>query len=291
MSIRSKIGDNFVLCLVNSDINSAIIAQILDRALGPQARFLFIDTELVSANEEERVTRLFKEIMHLDVVKIRTNGLFLNNLMIAPSHEAKTAAILNTFTDILCDFMQDADLPFCCIADGTFFTSAYHEKSKEYVSYVNALKNLDMLILQPLRNLSRDQVLELAKTLQLPVSVMETNWTPIYGVIGAVNEPIDKKRVELYTQIQDLYGKEMHKNKISVFNTRCVATFFTKPKTAKNILDQKYSVALKALDLTKADDKKKPAYLNFPNHFWIGLSKAIRAEIPEIEEVLLDLAF
>ncbi|WP_027123782.1 hypothetical protein [Mycoplasmoides pirum] len=289
-SIRKKVGNNYVICLVNSDLNSAILASILNQALGPQVRFLFIDTGLISINEEEKVDKLFNEFLKLKVIKLKSNDLFFNNIVLELNKENKDSVILNTFMEVFCDFINELDIPIYCVADGTLFTTVYKSEDKQYIEYIQAMKDLNLLILQPLRNLERNQILDLAKFLNLPMNVAETNWNSIYGCTDAMNSPITKKKLELYSKIQDLYTKELHKNKLSVLNTRCLINFLTNQSLRyKTFLKNEFYISLSVVDLSINKNSNKINYLNFPINFWSSLSKNIKNEIPEIKGVSLDL--
>ncbi|WP_033160021.1 hypothetical protein [Mycoplasmoides alvi] len=283
-SIRSRIGQNYVICLVNYDLNSAILATILRQALGHQVLFVHIDTGLISEDEKTKVSNLFEKILNLKLITIKANDAFWTNISQTMGLQNQLATITNTFIDVLSKTMYDLNLPIYCISDGTFFNNVYNESKEIYLQYMQSLKELNLLILQPLRNLTKEQLVELGNFFNLPFEVMETQWMPIYGSsIFLENTDISRIKIDLFNKIQSIYEKEMHKNHFLKFNTVCVVNFLSDDYE----YNKKFDISLKAINLIEKNVNAN--ILDLSTSFWKHLSNQIKSNIPIVNKILLDL--
>lgn len=282
-SIRNRIGSNYVLCLINYDLNSAILAYILKEALGEQVLFVFIDTGLNSINEKEKAVELFEKNLKIKIIKVKSHETFLTNLSLANGIQEQMTCIVDTFINTLSKVIYEAGVPIYCISDGTSFNSFYNENKENYSKYMEAIRSLNVLILQPMRNLDKSQLIQLGNYLALPADVIDTNWSSIYGRTTFMEGNITRSRLEVVNKIQEIYQSEMHKNNFSKFNTTCIVNFLNDQDTFTN----KFQIALKAIDLVQKDDNTN--VLNLSTTFWKNLSNQIKHRIPNINEIFVDL--
>jgi len=218
----SKVEGN-VLCGVSGGIDSTVTALLIHKAIGNRLKCVFVDNGLLRLDEAEEIENMFKNNFEVDFTKIDGQEQFLSKLngVIDPEEKRKIVGI--EFGDILTKFSKENG-QFTWLAQGTLYPDVIESGvSKGPASVikthhnVGGLPELHLKVLEPLRDLYKDEVRKVAKIIGIPQDLIARHPFPGPGlavrIIGEVTKNklditrVASKIVEEELQNADLYDK------------------------------------------------------------------------------------
>lgn len=212
------------LCAVSGGVDSSVTAALLNRAIGDRLTCVFIDTGLLREGEAERVSKLLGRDLGVHVTFVDASNQFLAGLRGVVDPEKKRKVVGKIFADVFEEFAI-TEGPFQCLAQGTLYPDVIESGRsvgpasviKTHHNVGGMPKGLSMAIVEPLRDLYKDEVRELGKLIGLPRSVVARHPFPGPGlavrVVGEVTEEKlqicrrASKIVEDVLEEEGLYGK------------------------------------------------------------------------------------
>ncbi len=198
-ALRDEIGDGHVICGVSGGVDSTVVAVMLQRAIGGQLHCIFVDNGLLRAGEAEEVQRFFREDLKIDLETLDASKLFLDRLRSEEDPEKKRISIGHTFVEA---FEQAAarhqEASF--LAQGTLYPDVIESQSvwgpsatiKTHHNVGGLPERMNLKVVEPLRELFKDEVRELADRLGLSDHLSRRHPFPGPGlavrVVGEVTE-------------------------------------------------------------------------------------------------------
>jgi GMP synthase (glutamine-hydrolysing) len=218
----SKVEGN-VLCGVSGGIDSTVAALLIHKAIGNRLKCVFVDNGLLRLNEVEEIENMFKKNFEVDFTKLDGQEQFLSKLNGVIDPEEKRKIIGKEFGNIFTKFSKENG-QFTWLAQGTLYPDVIESGvSKGPASVikthhnVGGLPKLHLKVLEPLRDLYKDEVRKVAKIIGVPQSLLVRHPFPGPGlavrIIGEVTKKklnitrIASKIVEEELQNADLYDK------------------------------------------------------------------------------------
>jgi len=199
----SKIeGD--VLCGVSGGIDSTVAALIIHRALGDRLRCVFIDNGLLRLNEEAEVEEMFRNNFRVDFTPINARERFLSRLKGVTDPEEKRKIVGEEFVQIFSDFAEKNG-PFRWLAQGTLYPDVIESGvSKGPADVIKSHHNvgglpdwLDLEVLEPLRELYKDEVRQIAKILGVPGRLLTRHPFPGPGLAVRIIGEVTPDKLEI----------------------------------------------------------------------------------------------
>jgi len=218
----SKVEGN-VLCGVSGGIDSTVTALLIHKAIGNRLKCVFVDNGLLRLNEAEEIENMFKNNFEVDFTKIDGQEQFLSKLNGVIDPEEKRKIVGKEFGNIFTKFSKENG-QFTWLAQGTLYPDVIESGvSKGPASVikthhnVGGLPELHLKVLEPLRDLYKDEVRKVAKIIGIPQDLIMRHPFPGPGlavrIIGEVTKNklditrLASKIVEEELQNADLYDK------------------------------------------------------------------------------------
>ncbi len=200
LKIRTQVGEGKVLCALSGGVDSSVVAALLYEAIGDQLIPVFVDNGLLRKGERDSVENIFKVHLKVPLVVADASEIFLGKLAGVTDPETKRKIIGHTFIEV---FEQEAKkhdgIKF--LAQGTLYPDVIESVSVNGPSVtikshhnVGGLPDwMDFELIEPLRDLFKDEVRKLGLELGLPDSLVNRHPFPGPGlgirIMGEVNKP------------------------------------------------------------------------------------------------------
>jgi len=213
----SKIEGN-VLCGVSGGIDSTVVALLIDRAIGDRLKCVFVNNGVLRLDEEKEIEDMFKNNFKVNFNLIDASEQFLGKLKGISDPEEKRKIIGNEFIRVFSDFAEKNG-PFDWLAQGTLYPDVIESGvSKGPASVIKSHHNvgglpesLNLKILEPLRELYKDEVREVAKILGVPEKLFMRHPFPGPGLAVRIIGEITPKKLEICKVASKIVEEELEK--------------------------------------------------------------------------------
>ena len=214
-SIREKVGTDHVLLGLSGGVDSSVVAALLHKAIGKQLHCVFVDTGLLRYNEARDVEKLFGDAFGIDLHTAHAQEIFLSKLAGVSDPEGKRKIIGKTFIDVFAEKAREVgNVKY--LAQGTLYPDVIESISpiggpsatiKSHHNVGGLPDDLQFDLIEPLRELFKDEVRAAGRELGLPDYVVERQPFPGPGLAVRILGDITKERVNLL-QLADLRVRE-----------------------------------------------------------------------------------
>ncbi|HVS25851.1 MAG TPA: glutamine-hydrolyzing GMP synthase [Burkholderiales bacterium] len=215
--IRSQVGKEEVILGLSGGVDSAVAATLLHRAIGKQLTCVFVDNGLLRLNEVEQVMNTFARNLGVKVVQVNASRQFLSKLAGVADPEQKRKIIGKEFIEV---FQREAEkLPQVkWLAQGTIYpdviesAGAKTKKANTIKSHHNVgglPETLHLKLLEPLRELFKDEVRELGLALGLPREMIDRHPFPGPGLGVRILGEVKKEYAELLRRADAIFIEEL----------------------------------------------------------------------------------
>jgi GMP synthase (glutamine-hydrolysing) len=223
-AIRRQVGDEEVILGLSGGVDSSVAAALIHRAIGDQLTCVFVDHGLLRLNEGDMVMDMFAGKLHAKVVRVDASELFLGKLAGVSDPEAKRKIIGGLFVDVFkaeaARIKQTHSRHVAWLAQGTIYPDVIESggaKSKKAVTIkshhnVGGLpEQLGLKLLEPLRDLFKDEVRELGVALGLPAEMVYRHPFPGPGLGVRILGEVKREYAELLRRADAIFIEELRK--------------------------------------------------------------------------------
>ena len=218
--IREQVGDKQVICGLSGGVDSSVTAALLHEAIGDQLTCVFVDHGLLRLNEGQDVVAMFRDNMNLKVIHADETELFLGELEGQSDPETKRKIIGKLFIDVFQKYAHEIEgAEF--LAQGTLYPDVIESVSfsggpsvtiKSHHNVGGLPEKMGLKLVEPLRELFKDEVRALGHELGLPASFIGRHPFPGPGLAIRCPGEITREKLEILRQADAVYIDQIRKH-------------------------------------------------------------------------------
>jgi len=295
--IRKRVGKGEVICGLSGGVDSSVLAILLNKAIGPQCKCIFVDNGLLRKNEAQKVRQAFSGKFNLDIDFVDAQDRFLKALKGVVDPEKKRKIIGKEFIEV---FTHEAKKfkGARFLAQGTLYPdviesiSASGSPSAKIKSHHNVgglPKNLSLKLIEPLRELFKDEVRQIGKILELPDSIRGRHPFPGPGLAVRIIGEITRQRLDLLREADDIAIEEIKKAN-QYANIWQAFTVLLPIKTVGVMGDKRSYENVCALRCVTSLDGMTADWAKLPDRLLGVISNRIINEVRGINRVVYDIS-
>ena len=215
--IRAQVGDGKVICGLSGGVDSAVAAVLIHEAIGDQLTCVFVDHGLMRSGEAEQVVSLFRGSYNIPLVHVNAETLFMKGLEGVTDPEAKRKFIGKTFIDVFEDeakkiggaaFLAQGTL-YPDVIESVSFTGGPSVTIKSHHNVGGLPERMNMKLVEPLRELFKDEVRALGRELGLPEVFVGRHPFPGPGLAIRIPGEVSKERCDILRKADLIYLEEI----------------------------------------------------------------------------------
>jgi GMP synthase (glutamine-hydrolysing) len=292
-AIRAQVGDEQVICGLSGGVDSAVAAALVHKAVGDQLTCVFVDTGLMRAGEAEQVEETFRRQFNVHLVHVKAADRFLEALNDIQDPERKRKIIgetfIRVFEEVATDF-QDARF----LVQGTLYPDIIESGTKD-AAKIKSHHNVGGLpddmqfdLVEPLRNLFKDEVRAVGEQLGLPEEIVWRQPFPGPGLAVRIVGTVTAERLEVLRAADAIVTEEI---KRAGLYRELWQSFAVLPAvyTVGVMGDERtyaYPVVVRAVT---SDDAMTADWARLPYEVLERLSSRIINEVPGVNRVAFDI--
>ena len=215
--IREQVGDGKVICGLSGGVDSAVAAVLIHEAIGDQLTCVFVDHGLLRQGERDQVETMFRDHYNIPLVVVDAEDRFMAGLAGETDPEKKRKFIGKTFIDVFeeeaqriggADFLAQGTL-YPDVIESVSFTGGPSVTIKSHHNVGGLPERMNMKLVEPLRELFKDEVRDLGRELGLPDIFVGRHPFPGPGLAIRIPGEVTKERCDILRKADAIYLDEI----------------------------------------------------------------------------------
>ncbi|MEM9873040.1 MAG: glutamine-hydrolyzing GMP synthase [Pseudomonadota bacterium] len=294
--IRDQVGSAKVICALSGGVDSSVAAALIHEAIGDQLTCVFVDHGLLRKNEAEEVVGMFRDHMNLQVIHADEAELFLGELDGQSDPETKRKIIGRLFIDVFQKYADQIE-GAAFLAQGTLYPDVIESVSfsggpsvtiKSHHNVGGLPEKMGLKLVEPLRELFKDEVRALGRELGLPAHFIGRHPFPGPGLAIRCPGEITRPKLEILREADAVYIDQIRKHGLydEIWQAFCAILPVRTVGVMGDGRTYDYACALRAVTSV---DGMTADYYPFSHDFLSETATRIINEVPGINRVTYDI--
>jgi len=297
--IKETVGDEHVLLALSGGVDSSVAAVLINNAIGHQLTCMFVDTGLLRKDEGKKVLEYYKKHFDLNIVFVDAKDRFLNKLKGVDEPEAKRKIIGNEFIEVFNEEIRklkgQEGAKF--LAQGTIYPDVIESQSikgpshtiKSHHNVGGLPEDLQFELLEPLKELFKDEVRKVGHELGLPETIIKRHPFPGPGLGIRVIGEVTPDKVKILQEADDIFITELMEK--GLYNKVDQAFVTLLPvKTVGVMGDQRTYEYVAAIRSVNTIDFMTATWSKLPYEFLEEVSNKIINKVNGINRIVYDIS-
>lgn len=296
--VREQVGQDKVLLGLSGGVDSSVVAALLHQAIGNQLTCVFVDTGLLRLHEADQVMAMFREQQDMQIIAVNAEQKFMQALQGVNCPEQKRKIIGRTFIEVFDEEAQKiAGVKW--LAQGTIYPDVIESaatKTKGAASVIKSHHNvgglpetLNLKLLEPIRELFKDEVRKIGLELGLPYNMVFRHPFPGPGLGVRILGEVKKEYADILRQADAIFLDELHQADLYQQVSQAFAVFL--PVKSVGVMGDgrryDYVICLRAVETV---DFMTAHWAQLPWDFLATVSNRIINEVAGVSRVTYDIS-
>ena len=292
--VRAQVGSKKVICAASGGVDSSVVAALLNKAIGDQLHCIFVDTGLLRYKEAEQVKDMFKNLgVNLNAIDARDE--FLGELDGVSDPEEKRKIIGKKFIEIFereANKLPDAEF----LAQGTLYPDVIESVSfkgpsatiKSHHNVGGLPERMNLQLVEPLRELFKDEVRELGMQLGIPENMIRRHPFPGPGLAIRIPGEITQEKIDILQRADNIYIELLKEHNLynEIWQAFCVLLPVKTVGVMGDARTYEYVLGVRAVTST---DGMTADYYPMSHEFLSKLATKIINEVKGVNRVVYDI--
>ncbi|TDI76619.1 MAG: glutamine-hydrolyzing GMP synthase [Bacteroidetes bacterium] len=299
--IRATVGDDHVLLGLSGGVDSSVAAVLLHKAIGDQLSCVFVDNGLLRKGEWEQVQSTFRDHFHIRLKAVDASDLFLSRLEGVSDPEKKRKIIGATFIEVFDhatdELVTEVGVRPKYLAQGTLYPDVIESVSfkgpsatiKSHHNVGGLPEEMNFEILEPFRELFKDEVREIGRLLEVPPAIVDRHPFPGPGLGIRIIGPVNRHDLDVLREADAIFIEELVDKNLYHDVWQALAVLLP-VRTVGVMGDERTYENVCALRAVTSLDGMTADWAHLPHEFLAHVSGRIVNEVVGINRVVYDIS-